>query len=350
MWHPHRTPLRKYKKQTPAAGDAAPPDDEPAIDDGEVPAPRPLEKLAPMASGTISLKDASQVLTDDDKQRFQEDLHTPWEEGGAGGGAPPGRRRIALAFLALAGVALVVFLVTRRGGDEPPGAPDTAAPDTVPYIPQAELREGIAEAVRVLSTSRDPEEVLGVVRDPEGVAARVRARYAGSPPPAREIAGVELAPNSSLFSSEDSVLLKAVVQFADFDTRNAVVEWRDGRALVDWEHWVHYQPLPVEAFLAGRPVPEGAAPEFRLAARWAAAFEPSGRFREERHRCLKLRDPRVNGDEFTAYLRRGTAAEQKLVDLLQGGAERAVMLELALADGEVEVTRWVVAGWCRDRW
>ena len=96
--------------------------------------------------------------------------------------------------------------------------------------------------------------------------------------------------------------------------------------------------------------------EFRLAARKPKEHRPSTRFAEENYASFLFWDEKNHGDEFTAYVRRGTPAHQKLSGYLIESTPRALIVRLrrhplqGVDESAIEVTEFVTEGWVRSRW
>jgi hypothetical protein len=310
-------------------------------------------RLPRMASGSISLKDADQVLTDDDKRQRLAEVYTSWDDSGEEEGGSNRLLLLIIPVVVVVAVALLIVQVVRHQSALVPDAPiaEPVEEERLPYVKQDDLRVKIEAAVKVLCESQDPEAILSVIRQPEELGSLIRDYYRERPLERREVLRVDLPENSTLHSTEDRVLLKAVVSFADGGQRMAALEWAGTEPAIDWKHWVHWQPIPVADFLEGKALPDGVAPEFRVAVRFPAGFRPSESFPEESYRCLILRDPVAHGDDFVAYVRRETRAEAEIIRVMDLSKTRPMMLGLARADDrQVEVIRFVADGWVRRLW
>lgn len=298
------------------------------------------------------------MVTEEAKRAYAEQIHTGWEaEGRTDRGASEVRRWALIAAAIGLGATAAVAIWLLGGADPPDGdggadaGTDRGAAPALTAMPVDALREEVAAALRTVIAAEDAEAVLAAVRDPDRVGGSVRAWLragAGSGASGAELAGVELPRGSSLSSTVDRSVVRVAAEFADGSRRRVSVEWRGGRALVDWEEWVHFQPIPFSAFAEGEAIPAGEEPVFRVTARRVGGFRAADGYEEEAFTCYLLRDPRAYSDEAPAYVGRGSAVEARLESLLQGTLERAVMLRLRKREGgALEIAAFVADGWAR---
>lgn len=305
------------------------------------------ENKRSFASRKISIERDDQQVTDEAMRSYADGTHMPWDQAGAQSGVGRSEKRIRVLGLMIL-IACALAIVSIRKPSKTTAEQEAIRPvtETVVDIPQSELRGAVLAIFKVLCESGDTRKILSVVRHADEIESKVLRYYQKHPPQTRLVDSVDLDLNSAIFSSEQRSLVKVVVTFEDQSRRSAAVEWTRDQVRVDWEHWQHYQPLPLEEFASGEMPPTEEKPIFRVGAREPRTFRSMDGLSEASYRSVILRDPATGSDDFPAYLVRGSDTDRKLIRLVRDGPEITIMLELQRdRKGVVWIKRLVSESW-----
>ena len=305
-------------------------------------------KATSLASRPITFK-AQNFISEAEKIQLQDKIHTPWELAER---AAPGKRQIAYLPVILVSV-MVCFAAYLLFRSQNPAVPVAASPyPAAAVIDAPDYEERMIAALKDFCESGDVSRIKGVIRHADHLGVIVENYYRGSNPPQNKIIKARVSSGSMFLSPLEASLFKAVVTFEGGQQRDLILEWTGGEAKVDWEYWVHYNPVPVADFLD--PASQvGAEQEFRLMGRLPAQYRTSNRFPEIRYGCVVFQDKAHDGIDFEAYVLRGTGLHDQVMAYLAGNVAKPLIVKLRrysdkTKKGEgIEITGMVTEGWVR---
>jgi hypothetical protein len=275
-----------------------------------------------------------------------------------GGGDIRNKMIIAAALAtAAAGIAVVVFNrgdkdnpIDEGGGDRtavagsvaPSGRTGVIVPPR-PGESDAEISTRIADSLAKFFSASSPADLLGVVRSPQRVKPLIEDYYSR--------VEFELPTFVQIVNSEEIMvrlhpLWQVTVELQGGGKRVVAVEDSAEGFRVDWENYVHYNPIPWETFATERP---SEAMAFRVYAK--LDHRPGYAFPEvDKWFCVQL-TAHGSGKEIFGYVERISTLGQRIHEMLVNEYDRDCILGLQFPeDGkgneqQVYIRELVSEGW-----